>query len=158
MLDLRHPGRLDDLFHSMEEANECFLGYPFAKGFNYEPLWRFPKLTGNNSGDPFTSATYRVSSRTFEWEVIDFFARLFRARSDEFWGYVTNGGTEGNIYGLYLGRELYPNGVAYFSRDTHFICSGSNTVWYWRQPMFADASAGWWSFAAGALSRDTLGT
>ncbi|XSC42283.1 hypothetical protein ACF1BQ_027890 [Bradyrhizobium sp. RDT10] len=66
MLDLHHLEQLDDLFHSMEEASECFLGYPFAKGFNYEPLWRFLKLTGNNSGDPFKSAIYRVSSRTFE--------------------------------------------------------------------------------------------
>ncbi|MGY3610316.1 MULTISPECIES: histidine decarboxylase [unclassified Bradyrhizobium] len=107
----------------MEEANACFLGYPFAKGFNYEPLWRFLKLTANNIGDPFKSATYRVSSRTFECEVIEFFARLFRARSDEFWGYITNGGTEGNIYGLYLGRERYPNGVAYFSQDTHYSVS-----------------------------------
>ncbi len=123
MLDFHDRERLDDLFQSMEEANACFLGYPFARGFNYESLWRFLKLTANNIGDPFKSATYRVSSRTFECEVIEFFARLFRARSDEFWGYITNGGTEGNIYGLYIGRERYPNGVAYFSQDTHYSVS-----------------------------------
>lgn len=120
MLDRHQLELLDHLFHSMEEANECFLGYPFAKGFNYEPLCRFLKLTGNNLGDPFKPAIYRVSSRTFERNVVDFFGRLFRTPSNDFWGYITNGGTEGNIYGLYLGRELYPDGVAYFSRDTHY--------------------------------------
>ena len=24
------------------------------------------------------------------------------------------------MYGLYMGRELYPNGVTYFSQDTHY--------------------------------------
>lgn len=115
--------RLDELFCSMQEANDCFLGYPFAKDFNYEPLLRFLSFTGNNLGDPFQPGTYRVNSHAFECEVVDFFARLFRAPDCGFWGYITNGGTEGNIYGLYLGRELYPNGVAYSSQDTHYSVS-----------------------------------
>ncbi|UVO30693.1 histidine decarboxylase [Bradyrhizobium arachidis] len=126
MLDQQHQRRIDDLFDAMNEANESFLGYPFAKGFSYEPLWRFMKLSGNNFGDPFGPETYRVNSRLLECEVIEFFARVFRAPPSEIWGYVTNGGTEGNTYGLHLGRELYPNAVAYFSRDTH--CSVSKAV------------------------------
>ncbi|UPJ79763.1 histidine decarboxylase [Bradyrhizobium sp. 183] len=123
MLDLQHQRRIDDLFESMKEANECFLGYPFAKGFSYDSLWRFMEFTGNNLGDPFRQGTYRVSSSALECEVVEFFARLFRAPSSDSWGYVTNGGTEGNTYGLYLGRELYPNGIVYFSRDTHYSVS-----------------------------------
>ncbi|MFB9268725.1 histidine decarboxylase [Bradyrhizobium erythrophlei] len=123
MLESQDLKRLDELFSSMQEANRCFLGYPFAKGFDYEQLWRFMSLTGNNLGDPFEPGTYRVNSHAFECEVIDFFARLFRAPSCEFWGYITNGGTEGNIYGLYLARELYRDAVAYFSRDTHYSVS-----------------------------------
>jgi histidine decarboxylase len=42
---------------------------------------------------------------------------------DNYWGYVTNGGTEGNLYGLYLARELYPKGVVYYSQDTHYSVS-----------------------------------
>ncbi len=123
MRDLNAAKRLDDLFQSMKRANESFLGYPFAKGFNYEQLWRFMKLTGNNLGDPFEPGTYRVNSHELECEVVNFFARLFRAPSCEFWGYITNGGTEGNIYGLYLGRELYPGAIVYYSRDTHYSVS-----------------------------------
>ncbi|MAF25936.1 histidine decarboxylase, partial [bacterium] len=32
-------------------------------------------------------------------------------------------GTEGNLYGLYLARELYPKGVVYYSQDTHYSVS-----------------------------------
>ncbi|MBK3666343.1 histidine decarboxylase [Bradyrhizobium diazoefficiens] len=123
MLDHQQQRRLDDLFDAMKAANESFLGYPFAKGFSYESLWRFMNFSGNNVGDPFGPETYRVSSRLLECEVVEFFAGLFRAPPSETWGYVTNGGTEGNTYGLYLGRELYPNAVAYFSRDTHYSVS-----------------------------------
>ncbi|MEY9590727.1 histidine decarboxylase [Bradyrhizobium yuanmingense] len=119
MLDQQHKRRIDDLFEAMKAANESFLGYPFAKGFNYESLWRFLTVSGNNFGDPFGSQSYRVNSRLLECEVIKFFAQLFRAAPSETWGYVTSGGTEGNTYGLYLGREVFPDGVAYFSSDTH---------------------------------------
>jgi len=33
---------------------------------------------------------------------------------------LTAGGTEGNLYGLYLGRETYPDGVVYYSEHTHY--------------------------------------
>ena len=36
------------------------------------------------------------------------------------WGYCTNGGTEGNMYGLFLARELHPEGLVYYSEDTHY--------------------------------------
>ncbi|MDA1381444.1 aminotransferase class I/II-fold pyridoxal phosphate-dependent enzyme [Plesiomonas shigelloides subsp. oncorhynchi] len=39
---------------------------------------------------------------------------------EDSWGYVTNGGTEGNMFGCYLARELYPNSTLYYSKDTHY--------------------------------------
>ena len=45
------------------------------------------------------------------------------AAADSFWGYVTNGGTEGNMYGIFLGRELFPEGLVYYSEDTHYSVS-----------------------------------
>jgi histidine decarboxylase len=47
-------------------------------------------------------------------------ATLLRAPEDDWWGYVTNGGTEGNLYGLYLARELHPNAIVYFSQASHY--------------------------------------
>ena len=48
---------------------------------------------------------------------------MTHAAADSFWGYVTNGGTEGNMYGIFLGRELFPEGLVYYSEDTHYSVS-----------------------------------
>lgn len=120
MLDAQDQARLDALYESMQEATSGFLGYPVARDFDYAPLYRFLQFPSNNIGDPYQTSTYRVGSRDMEREVIDFFAAMFRAPKDDYWGYVTNGGTEGNLYGLYLAREMYPNGIVYFSEDTHY--------------------------------------
>ena len=77
----------------------------------------------NNVGDPFVESTNKANSSQFEREVLAFWAKLLRAPADNWWGYVTNGGTEGNLYGLYLARELYPKGVVYYSQDTHYSVS-----------------------------------
>jgi len=55
--------------------------------------------------------------------VLEWFAQLTHAPEEDWWGYVTNGGTEGNLYGLYLARELHPNAMVYFSQDTHYSVS-----------------------------------
>ena len=55
-----------------------------------------------------------------EREVVGIFADLMHLPRDHAWGYVTSGGTEGNMYGLYIGREMFPDGVVYFSQDTHY--------------------------------------
>ena len=52
--------------------------------------------------------------------MVHLFADLMRIERDQAWGYVTSGGTEGNMYGLYMGRELFPDGIVYFSQDTHY--------------------------------------
>ncbi len=120
MLDSNDRERLDALYDRMRAANEVSLGYPAAKDFDYADLDRFFRFPVNNIGDPFADGTYRVETREFEREVVQFFADLFRAPRDDWWGYVTNGGTEGNLYGLYLARELLPNGMVYYSEQTHY--------------------------------------
>jgi histidine decarboxylase len=46
------------------------------------------------------------------WQVgvLDWFARLWDIDQAEYWGYVTNCGTEGNLHGILVGRENLPNG------------------------------------------------
>ncbi|HET9030576.1 MAG TPA: histidine decarboxylase [Candidatus Aquilonibacter sp.] len=120
MLQPEDRARLERVFERMSAANAISLGYPSAKDFDYRELFRFMEFPVNNVGDPFADATYRVETREFEREVVQFFADLFRAPRDDWWGYVTNGGTEGNLYGLYLARELLPNGMVYYSEQTHY--------------------------------------
>ena len=85
-----------------------------------EKLNEFLKYPINNIGDPFESTTNKVQTHKMETEVVDFFAKMFRANPEDYWGYVTNGGSESNLYGLYIARELYPNAMVYFSESTHY--------------------------------------
>jgi histidine decarboxylase len=115
--------RLSSLLTRLRENTHQFLGYPVSKDFDYRELAEFLSIPLNNLGDPFAPSTYQVDTREFEREVVSFAAELMRAEPDNWWGYVTNGGSEGNLYGLYLARELYPNGIAYFSQETHYSVS-----------------------------------
>ncbi|WP_343522989.1 histidine decarboxylase [Pedobacter sp.] len=111
---------LDHLLEKVKEQTELFLGYPVSKDFDYQSLYDFFKYPMNNLGDPFVASTYGVGSRELEKEVVQFFAELFRAPQNNWWGYVTNGGSEGNLYGLYLARELHPKAMVYYSEATHY--------------------------------------
>jgi histidine decarboxylase len=112
--------RLDELLAAVKNEADFFLGYPCNREFDYSPLYPFLSYPLNNVGDPFTDSNYHLNTHAFEREVIDFFAKLTRAGDERIWGYVTNGGTEGNLYGIYLGRELFPDGIVYYSEDTHY--------------------------------------
>jgi histidine decarboxylase len=112
--------RLDDFLAEMERLSATFVGYPCSQDYDYPELAPFLAFALNNIGDPFGESIYRENTFAFEREVIAFFQKHLRATEGETWGYMTAGGTEGNLYGLYLARELYPNGVVYYSEHTHY--------------------------------------
>jgi histidine decarboxylase len=112
--------RLDELYSKLNERAENFLGYPSNRAYDYKEIERFLSLPINNVGDPFDDNLYGVNTHEFEREVLDFFAKLYHMPKKNYWGYVTHGGTEGNMYGLYLAREMCPGGIVYFSEDTHY--------------------------------------
>jgi len=97
------------------------LGYPLNLSANFRELFQnfdFSLLL-NNIGDPVT--TWSASNRFFfEKEVLEYFADLYLLDKKEMRGYVTSGGSEGNLYGLYLGRENYPHSVLLFSESSHY--------------------------------------
>lgn len=112
--------RLQEYIAKATERSQHFIGYPIAQDFDYTELYPLLRLPLNNVGDPLIESTYDLNSRSIEQEVLQFFAELFHAPRDNWWGYVTNGGSEGNLYGLYVARELYPNGIVYYSEATHY--------------------------------------
>lgn len=112
--------RLDHLYRMLEHESAHFLGYPCNRRFDYSELDRFLAFPINNVGDPYVSSNYHLQTHAFEREVLAVFEQLTDAPAGETWGYVTNGGTEGNHYGLFLARELYPSGVVYYSQDAHY--------------------------------------
>ncbi len=112
--------RLDSLLDNIDALSQSFAGYPCNLNFDYSELTPFFNYCVNNVGDPFEDSNFRLNTHELEREVIAQFANLLHLDPEQAWGYVTSGGTEGNMYGLYMGRELFPDGVVYFSQDTHY--------------------------------------
>lgn len=117
-MDKKDSQKIKDLYQKLKKTNGTFIGYPCNGAFNYSDLYKFLEFPINNVGDPFEESTYHLQTKKFERDVIKFFANLFHLK--DYWGYVTNGGTEGNLYGLYLGRETLPDATVLFSDQTHY--------------------------------------
>ena len=115
--------RLECFLVNIQQYSASFLGYPSAKDFDFSLFKDFLHYPINNIGDPFKEASFKVTSHEFEREVLKDVAEMLRAPEGNWWGYVTNGSTEGNLYGLYLARELFPNGIVYFSQASHYSVS-----------------------------------
>jgi histidine decarboxylase len=113
-----HTKKLEQTFKKLKKLKKTFLGYPCDAEFDYRPLYRFLEFPINNIGDPFEASTYRLQTKEYEREVLLFFARLYNIK--DFWGYITNGGTEGNLHGIYVAREALGNVPVLFSEDTHY--------------------------------------
>ena len=111
---------LSAFLKQVEERTERHSGYPYNLSYDYTCLLDFFKFSLNNLGDPFVESNYGVNSRKFEQEVISFFAKLYKIAENDSWGYVTSCGTEGNLYGIFMGREVYPDGILYSSEDSHY--------------------------------------
>ena len=112
--------RLNGLLRDFESLKLQQVGYPCNQNFDYSALLPFLNYCPNNVGDPFHDSNFRSNTHEMEREVIGLFADMMHLSRDDAWGYVTSGGTEGNMYGLYIGREMFPDGVVYFSQDTHY--------------------------------------
>ena len=112
--------RLTGLLSDLDIFSQRQIGYPTNQTYDFSSLLPFLAYSINNVGDPFHASNYWSNTHAFEREVISRFADLMRIDAGDAWGYVTSGGTEGNMYGLYLARELFPNAMFYFSEETHY--------------------------------------
>jgi len=104
----------------MKFVSSYFLGYPINLNYDHQELFDFMKYSINNCGDPFATSIAGIHSRQFECSVLDFFSKLWNIPKDDYWGYVTSGGTEGNLHGILLARECHPDGILYCSEESHY--------------------------------------
>jgi histidine decarboxylase len=109
---------LDNFKEYLKNRTKYHFGYPYNLQFENNDLIDFLNFSINNLGDPFEESNYGVHSRDFEIKVLNFFAELWKIKN--FWGYVTNSGTEGNLQAMIIAREKFPNGIIYTSKDTHY--------------------------------------
>ena len=112
--------RLAELLDMLKDEEQRQVCYPVNQSFDYSALIPFLSHSLNNVGDPFHRTNYLANTHQFEREVILHFAQLTGLDPDDAWGYVTSGGTEGNMYSLYLARELFPEGMLCFSEEAHY--------------------------------------
>jgi len=104
-----------------------------------------PKTFGNN---------YAMDIKGLEWDVVRLIAnnlglppqpRLVELLQnpekykDGYWGYVTSGGSESNLWGIIQGFAKYPNGIVYFSEGAHYsIPKGAQSRNYKIIPQISD--------------------
>lgn len=112
--------QLDKLKEQLASYKEHVLGYPLSGNIDFTEIYDFFKFPINNIGDPFEECNYRVQTTKLEKEVIDFFAKLFNANPNDYWGYVSSGGSESNLCAFYNARKLYPDAVVYYSDAAHY--------------------------------------
>jgi histidine decarboxylase len=111
--DQRHE-TLTSFREYIERQVHSFLGYQANQHAEYSTQlsWMLDHHV-NNLGDPFVPGNFTVNSKAFERDVLDYYARLWHAKSphsaaddDSYWGYVLSmGSTEGNLYGLWNARD-----------------------------------------------------
>lgn len=111
----------------LEKNNKNFFGYPESPYMDERGKYiinMFSHIHINNAGDPFEEDGYLKShSKKYERECINFFGNLFHI--ENVWGYVTTGGTEGNLQGLYVGRNYLKmmynqNPILITSKASHY--------------------------------------
>lgn len=96
-----------------------YAGYPTNINLDYTDLSWALNYHINNIGDPFDNND-PMSCHKYELEVITWFLQLFGANAQDNWGYVTSGGTEGIIFGMWKARDILPNAVVYMSDQAHY--------------------------------------
>jgi histidine decarboxylase len=118
--------------------NKKMLGYQFSVNLEYrQELQEFLDYSINNIGDPFEDSHYTVHTRWLERAVLDYYARLWKAKernkplaADAYWGYVLSmGSSEGNVYALWNARDylsgktllLEPSGTGAGEHDVRYM-------------------------------------
>ena len=111
---------IKDYLYNMKFLEKTYMGFPNNMSYDWDLIAESSKVYINNCGDPFSTLSWKKHSKPFEQEVVKYFLSLYKLDIALGWGYMTAGGTEGNMEGLFIAREIYPDGVLYISEDAHY--------------------------------------
>ena len=106
------------------------LGYPFNQDTGLSEFYRWladtrlGDITLINVGDPYKSDWDMLNADYFEADSINFLARACGFEGGH-WGVITNGGTDGNMHGIYFGRKALAEAcgeppILYVSEEAHY--------------------------------------
>lgn len=111
--------RLMALKAHFEERSAHYIGFPNSRLLSFAALADFLKFNINNIGDPF-HPNDGINTCDFEQEVIGFWSTALHLDPAVGWGYITNGSTEGIMYGIAQGRDRHDDAVLIFSEQSHY--------------------------------------
>ncbi|MBR5102965.1 MAG: aminotransferase class V-fold PLP-dependent enzyme [Muribaculaceae bacterium] len=123
--------KLDEWVETWKTGQQTFFGYPANEKSELSDFYQWYVSTGmdivnlNNAGDPMTDEPSKMSSQSFERDVINFFAPLYGFDLDDVWGIVSHSGTDGNNHGIYFGAKYLFNKtnqmpIVYVSDEAHY--------------------------------------
>jgi histidine decarboxylase len=97
------------------------IGYPVAVNRDYQQVIPTMGEMYNNAGDAFSKrGTCNLDRHEDERILIHRVCDMWGVDKERYWGYTTSGGSEGNLEGLWMAREKYPDGVVYYSDQAHY--------------------------------------
>ena len=122
--------KLDALADELRRRRYNQLGYPFDQETSLSGFYQWLvdtklcDLTLINVGDPYKTEWDMLHTDEFERACIDFLATAY-GFGDDHWGVISNGGTDGNMYGVYFGRKALSaksarSPILYVSDEAHY--------------------------------------
>lgn len=118
------PSLIDTTLRNVQQHFRTFIGYPLNAAYDYSSINNTISTYLNNVGCPYTDSTVGIHTKNIERLVLAFFADLWGLSHETVWGYITSAGTEGNMQGLYVGRQYLQSKkdkpVFYTSKDSHY--------------------------------------
>ena len=111
--------RLTSLSANIQHKSAKYIGFPNSRLLSNLALADFLKYNINNIGDPFHPNS-GINTCDFEQEVISFWCSALHLEPANAWGYITNGSTEGIMYGITQGRNRYEDAVLIFTEQSHY--------------------------------------
>ncbi|WP_416903515.1 histidine decarboxylase [Micromonospora echinospora] len=111
---------LDHLVCEADAAAATSIGFPGAVDLDQtEVLARLGGRLWNNIGDPQDPGA-GAHTRALERAVIAWVADILAMPTDDRWGYITTGGTEGNLSALHAAHRRHPTARIYYSTAAHY--------------------------------------
>ncbi|MEU4642272.1 histidine decarboxylase [Micromonospora sp. NPDC023814] len=111
---------LDHLVCEADAAAATSIGFPGAVDLDQtEVMALLGRRLWNNIGDPADPGGV-AHTRALEQAVIAWVADILAMPTDDRWGYVTTGGTEGNLSALHAAHRRYPTARIYYSAAAHY--------------------------------------
>ncbi|MBR2023691.1 MAG: hypothetical protein IJ996_04155 [Clostridia bacterium] len=111
-------------YQEKEESSRYMFGYPsyrypLSARTQYLLSLHYRAPFANNCGDIEERGNYAMDTKDMEKRIVGLYAEKF-GMGDNFWGYVTSGGSESNSCGIVLAFLKNPNGILYYSQSAHY--------------------------------------